>query len=200
MEEVLFQWLVSHSSAAPWIIFGLLVIAGFSFPISEDLLLILSGVLASTTLPEYTFHLFAAVFFGSYISDQIAYGLGRFFGPKIYARSWIKKEKLEKFCHHYGVLALCLGRCIPFGLRNGIFMSAGAGKMPFVRFLIVDGISCFCFCALLFFLSFECGKNYQELRSSIVQIGLGVLVLCIIAGLVFWLRRKRAQKPQDVVL
>src|SRR5262245_29989718 len=160
--EFLVQWLFENGEYAPLVIFGLLMITGFSFPVSEDLLLIISGVLASTVIPERTLQLFLAAFLGSFFSDGIAYGMGRLFGAKVCANKW---EKLTLFYEKYGVLTLMVGRCIPFGLCNGIFMSAGAGKMPFGKFALSDGIACLLFSLSIFSLAYICGKNYEVLSN-----------------------------------
>lgn len=201
--ESLFVWLSELGIHAPLIIFVLLVVTGFSLPISEDLLLLASGALASTILPEYTVQLFCAAFFGSFISDCIAYGLGRMVGDKIYEmKAASTLHRLAAFYKKYGVLTLFVGRCIPFGIRNGIFMTAGAAKMPFYKFVITDGISCFGFSALLFYLSYSCGKNYEALAASVHQtsvlVGIAVLACALIVAMMYYIKKRR-QKAVEIV-
>lgn len=201
--ESLLVWLCELGPHAPLIIFALLVITGFSLPISEDLLLLASGALASTILPEYTLELFCAAFFGSFISDCIAYGLGRMVGDKIYQmKAANKMHRLAAFYKKYGVLTLFVGRCIPFGIRNGIFMTAGAAKMRFYTFLLTDAISCFGFSALLFYLSYSCGKNYDALAASVHQtsvlVGLGVLACLLVAGAWYFIKRRAVETPATI--
>src|SRR5690242_6172183 len=148
--ESLLTWFCDVGPHAPLIIFALLVITGFSLPLSEDLLLLASGVLASTILPEYTVELFCAAYFGSFIADCIAYGLGRMVGDRIYQlKSSDKILRVQAFYKKYGVLTLFVGRLIPFGIRNAIFMTAGAAKMQFYKFVISDGVACLAFSSLL---------------------------------------------------
>lgn len=200
MIEPLLLWLCQHAEHAHLIIFWMLVIAGFSLPVSEDLLLIVSGVLASTIMPERTIHLFFAALLGSYLSDWIAYGIGRSLGDKIYAMKWfakVKKERLEIFYKRYGFWTLVIGRCIPFGLRNGVFMAAGAGKMPFGRFLLIDGLACVLFSTCLFYLAYIGGQNYELLYSYVYQVGVGMLILllCSFFGIKYWrkIKEKRSE-------
>lgn len=205
MESLLF-WLTEHCDQAPLLIFGLLVIAGFSLPISEDLLLIAGGVLASTVMPEKTVALFLAVFLGSYASDIIAYGLGRHFGEKIYCMKRLgasgqkKLDALRGFYVKYGIWALMIGRCIPFGLRNGIFMTAGAGKMHLGKFLVSDGLACLLFSSTLFYLAYSFGSNFDELSRYIHHGGIIALCIALLAGLTLFIlaRRKRAQKTATI--
>lgn len=201
--ESMLQWLTLHADHAHYIIFGLLILAGFSLPVSEEAMLILSGVLASSVIPDHTVHLFLAVFLGCYFSDWIAYWIGRFCGPKLYSVKWLpfklteeRVKKLAGFYERYGFLTLFIGRFIPFGVRNGIFMTAGVGKMHFGKFAVSNAIGCFFFSFLLFSLSYSFGKNYeafcQTLHDSnkiifIVFVGLVVTALSF-----FWLKKRTA--------
>ena len=75
---------------APYLIFGLLLLAGLNFPVSEDAMLFISALLASNH-PQYTIPLFIGVFLGAYLSDIISYWLGRLVGPKIWDIRFFKK-------------------------------------------------------------------------------------------------------------
>ena len=44
--------------------------------------------------------------------------------------------KVASFYQKYGVWTLVVGRFIPFGVRNALFLTAGIGKMSPVRFAI----------------------------------------------------------------
>ena len=197
MESILI-WLSQNSEHAPLIIFSLLVIAGFSLPISEDLLLLTSGMLASTVIPEKTLALFLAVFFGSLASDVIAYALGRSFGDKIYGKKWFslagrrRIDKLKAFYKKHGVWTLVLGRCIPFGVRNGIFMIAGVAKMRFATFLLSDTIACFVFSATLFFLAYSFASHFDLVCDYVYQgsLVLGVVTALVVAIIVYKRRQK----------
>jgi len=206
MIESLLEWLTVHSDQAPYIIFGLLVLTGLSVPISEDAMLIASGVLASTVIPEQTAHLFLGVLLGCYVSDCIAYAIGRFFGDKlsksrwgIFALSESRVQRLNMFYHRYGFLTMLVGRFIPFGVRNGIFMTAGAGKMPFARFACIDAISCLLFSGFVFFTSYFCAEHFEsrgyDALHNLMYYG-GIVLLGIVACSVFvlvvrkyWLKR-----------
>jgi membrane-associated protein len=207
--ETLLQWLTMHADNAHFIIFGLLMLAGFSLPISEEVMLILSGVLASSVIPDHTFHLFTAVFLGCYFSDWIAYWLGRSIGERLYRVKWLsfalsreRVSKLQSFYNQYGFLTLFVGRFIPFGIRNGLFMIAGIGKMHFGKFVITDGIGCLIFSALLFYLAFSFGKNYETLCKILDTSNIIIFVLFVISmvatGLYFWLRKKPLSAKADV--
>lgn len=207
MIEQMAQWLALHADHAPFFVFGLLLLAGFSFPISEDVLVIATGVMASTVIPEKTVPLFIAVFTGSYLSDWIAYWIGRLLGTKLSRfmmfRKTLSQERrhiVERFFRRYGFLTLFLGRMIPFGIRNSVFMAAGAGKMHFGRFLLSDGLSCLLFSTTVFFLAFRAGENYQSLHRFLCSMGYvaAFLTLVSIVALFLWFKfaREEASDPQ----
>ncbi|MDB6081018.1 MAG: putative rane protein [Chlamydiia bacterium] len=199
--ETLLEWLSLHADNAHFILFGLLMLAGFSLPVSEELILILGGVLASSVIPENTIHLFMAVFLGCYFSDWIAYWLGRGLGKRLYNVKWLpfslnekRVERLKWFYDNYGFWTLFIGRFIPFGVRNGIFMTAGIGKMHFGKFALSDAIGCFVFSAALFSLAYSFGKNYDVMRDLLRKGNIVIFALFMVAVvstiLYFWLRKK----------
>ena len=76
--------------------------------------------------------LFIGVFAGAYLSDLICYWLGRILGPKLwnirFFAKMVHKDKvaqISKFYDKYGPLTLVFGRFIPFGVRNGLFLTSG---------------------------------------------------------------------------
>ena len=187
--ETLLQWLSLHADNAHFIIFGLLILTGFSLPISEELMLIAGGVLASSVIPDNTAHLFIAVFLGCYFSDCIAYWIGRYFGKKLYNVRWLpfslnekRVQKLSWFYGKYGFLTLFIGRFIPFGVRSGIFMTAGVSKMHFGKFILSDGIGCLIFSTIIFAASYSFGKNYDSLCQILNKSNLYIFILFAVSS------------------
>lgn len=208
MIESMAQWLSLHADHAPFLVFGLLLLTGFSFPISEDLLVIVSGVLASTVIPEKTIPLFIAVFFGSYFSDWIAYWIGRSLGTRLGRLSLFRRtlsderrHVVERFFRRYGFLTLFIGRMIPFGIRNSIFMAAGAGKMKFGRFLLGDGLSCLLFSSIVFFLAVRAGENYGKLQHALSSIGYVALCVALFSAVawIIWARLVKEEAAESNV-
>ncbi len=209
MIESMAQWLSLHADHAPFFVFGLLLLAGFSFPISEDVLVIVSGVMASTVIPEKTIPLFIAVFLGSYLSDWIAYWIGRLLGPKLSKLAMFRRTLslerrhiVERFFRRYGFLTLFIGRMIPFGVRNSVFMAAGAGKMNFGRFLLGDGLSCLLFSSVVFFLAFRAGENYDKLHRFLSSMGYVAFCVALLSAIawVIWSRLVREEASDSEVL
>ena len=206
--EVLVNFIIAHADQAHWIIFGLLMLAGLNVPISEDLMLIIGGMIASTMHPENTYRLFIWIFLGCYLSDWMAYGLGRFLGPRLLQWRNFKRfeekgtlKMIQDYYHKYGFLTLLIGRFIPFGVRNCLFITAGMGEMAFTRFILADGIACFLSNAVMFSLAYSFGKHYQELlamvsSANMMIFGTFVLILVAIFAVLLW-RRYRSCSSKE---
>jgi membrane-associated protein len=206
MVDSLAFWLTQHADLAPLWIFCLLLLTGFSIPISEDVMVIASGVLAGSVLPEQKELLFLAAFFGAYFSDWIAYWMGRLLGNRLGRTKWFagtlsleRRTAVEKFFDRHGFFTLFFGRFIPFGIRNSIFMAAGAIKMHFGRFILGDGLSCLIFSFIVFYFAFRCGENYASLQSFVSSIGYIAAFLAVVGlvSFIIWKRHVRGVTRQD---
>ena len=102
---------------------------------------------------------------GAYFSDLISYAMGRYLGPvmlkiKFFANA-LPEEKIntvQKYFNKYGILTLIIGRFIPFGVRNPMFMTAGLSKMNAAKFAIGDFIASTLTVGIYFYLYFTYGE------------------------------------------
>lgn len=205
MDSVL-HFITTNAAHAHWWFFALLMLAGFNLPISEDLVIISSGVMAATIVPQNLVKLFVFVFLGCYLSDWVSYWMGRSLTPwlrkkKILAKLVDRKriDKVNQFYAKYGVMTLFFGRFIPFGVRNFLFMSAGMGKMSFRKFILVDGAACLLSNATLFAVAFSLAENYPLLMSLLRKINLTFFgaFLLFLAFIFIYRYRKLKNKKID---
>lgn len=193
MEEF-YTYIQANVQIAPWLIFGLLLLAGFNIPVSEDGMIFISALLA-TKYPEYKIPLFIAVYSGAYLSDLICYWLGRILGPKLYEINFFKNmiskqrvDKIHSFYEKYGIVTLLFGRFIPFGVRNGLFLTAGLGKMNFLKFSLSDLLAC----TISTFIFFNLYLKFGETVIEYVKKGNIVLFsVAIIFAISFWFIKKK---------
>jgi len=194
------EFIVEHSSYAPWMTFGMILLAGFNIPISIDVIMVLSAVLAATAIPEHTYSLYLSILIGAYFSAWIAYGVGRLLGKKLLKLRWFAKilhqERLTKvgaFYDKHGFLTLLFGRFIPFGIRNCIFMTAGMSHSHFGRFAMRDMVACFVWVTTCFYAFYNIGLNYQLLmqRVKIINIGIFLAFSVTVIGLVWYKKHKK---------
>lgn len=146
IEEILqpvIDLIQTNIDIAPYLVFALLILAGFNLPISEDLLIAVTGVIAAAHPHKIPILLFF-LWLGVYFSDIICFFMGRLLGNRFQAQNkflFIKRDKLQYVQHHlnkYGLATFVVGRFIPFGVRNAIFLSAGISKMPIKKFVFFD--------------------------------------------------------------
>jgi membrane-associated protein len=192
--ETFMLFIQENAANAHYIIFGLLLLAGFNIPVSEDGMLFISALIASK-YPENFYLLFFGVYLGAYFSDLICYGLGRHFGPKIWKIKFFAKivspEKVDQlggFYKKYGVFTLLLGRFIPFGVRNGLFLTAGLSKMNFLKFALSDLLACTISCTLFFNLYYKFGDTVIEYvkKGNMIIFGVFLIAICF-----YFIKRKR---------
>ena len=191
------EFITANIDFAPILVFIALVFAGLNVPVSEDLMIFLSAMMAQE-YPERLPYFFLGVYLGAYVSDVICYSLGRFVGPKLLRIAWFAKmvtpKRLERINHYYrkyGGLTLIIGRFIPFGVRNGLFLAAGLGKMSFKKFLTFDFVACTITVSLYFYLYYHFG----EIMLSWVKKGNYILFgLTILAVSYFFILRKKSKK------
>jgi membrane protein DedA with SNARE-associated domain len=192
MEEIILkieQIANQNIQFAPWLIFGLLLLAGLNIPVSEDGMLLISALLAFKN-PDHLIPLFLAVYLGAYLSDLICYTLGRTLGPKLFEISFFKnmmsekkRVKIHSFYSRYGVITLILGRFVPFGVRNGLFLTAGLGKMNFKKFALSDLLACTISSLTFFTLYYKFGKEITEIikKGNIIIFSLaGIFILYLL--------------------
>ncbi|MBK23295.1 MAG: alkaline phosphatase [Bdellovibrionaceae bacterium] len=193
--EAALEYINANAANAPYIIFGLLLLAGFNVPVSEDIMLFTSALLAAKN-PELLYPLFIAVFAGAYLSDVICYAfMGRFLGEKIFKIKFFKSmappEKIAKvteFYEKYGIITLILGRFIPFGVRNALFLTAGLGKMNALKFCISDFIACTISCLSFFSLYYYFGESVIE---YVKKFNLIIFAVAIVGGIIFFIRNRK---------
>ncbi len=205
MIERFVDFVIQHAHLAHWFIFGSILLAGLNIPISADLMIIIGAVLAATVIPEHTLLLFSSVFLGCYFSAWLAYWMGRVLGPVFmkwrFFRKFINPEKLEKlrtFYQKYGFLTLLVGRFIPFGVRNGIFMSTGMSRLHFGTFIVRDFFACLLWSSTMFYLFYLLGQNYKLLYQYVKTFN--VLIFSIFALSVigwFWYKKRKKRSVLD---
>jgi membrane-associated protein len=198
MEDI-FGYICHWAPHAHWIIFCLFLLAGFSLPISEDILLITAGALASTCIPDHTLRLYLWCYFGAWISASQVYWIGRLVGPKLYKIRWFQRvvtpkrvDRLRYYYEKFGVFCFIAGRFIPGGVRNALFLSSGLCKMDYRKFLLRDGFACILSSLTLFYLGYIFGQNhhiligYVKTYSEIVFFT--VITILVSLTIFFWYR------------
>lgn len=201
----LVNFIIEHSQYAPPILFTLILLAGLNLPISIDVLMVLSAFLAATTIPELTPYLFVSFLVGASLSAWICYWMGRTVGVKLlkfrYFAKLLPQERLKKmgtFYEKYGLLALIVGRFIPFGFRNCLFTTTGMSKASFTKFMWRDGIACTLWASITFFTFHRLGKSYEVLLAKAKILNLFIFLAFGVVVITFLCYKKYRKKRVKV--
>ena len=103
-------------------------------------------------------------------------------------------EKIKNYYEQYGVVTLIVGRFIPFGVRNGLFLTAGLGKMEFKKFALSDLLACTISTVTFFTLYYHYGNAVVEYVKSGNKF---VFSLAAIGIAVYFIRKKINKKSAD---
>lgn len=194
------QLLFDFAPHLHYVAFTLLVLAGFNFPISEDIIFIVSASVAATIIPEHTFKIAAGCVLGAYTSDIISYCLGRFGMKFILEHRKLAKfypldkiQKIEYYYESHGAKTLFFGRFIPFGVRNVIFLTAGLAKMKIYKFMLVDLLSLSITSTILFTIGYTLGANYEIIFPYLNKYKFIIFSLFILTVLSIVIYKKKKQ-------
>lgn len=199
--------LLQHADHAHWYLLGAILLAGLSVPISADLLVLIAAVLAATVIPEHTTLLFGTLLVGCYLSALLAYAVGRFLGAKLEKRRWFhmllppsRLAAIRRYYNKYGLWVLIVGRFIPFGVRNCIFMSSGMSRLSIKKFMLIDAVACTFWYTSLFTLFFELGKNFDKVWSCLKVVNLFIVIAfgVTVIALVWYKHRKKRKQLKHV--
>src|SRR3990172_3328356 len=93
-------FILEHAHNAHWFIFGAILLAGLNIPLSIDLLVLASALLAATIAPEKMWTLYITITLGCYLSAWISYWVGRLLGRVLLRFRFFKKllseERLQR--------------------------------------------------------------------------------------------------------
>ncbi|MBM3207363.1 MAG: DedA family protein [Chlamydiae bacterium] len=207
MEKII-DLISSNAQHAHWFIFFGLLLAGCNIPISIDVVMILTAVLAASFVPENTLILFLSLLLGCLFSAWIAYFIGRHLGEKLSKTKLFSKvlspqklEKINKFYSKYGIWTFIVGRFIPFGVRNCIFMTSGMSKVPFRKFMCRDAVGCTVWASTCFTIFYFLGQNFETILSKMKAFNLIIFVafsVTVITLICYKLRKnKYTKKPTE---
>lgn len=189
-------------------VFFVLLICGFGVPIPEDITLVAGGVISGLGY-THVHTMFAVGMAGVLVGDATMFTIGRVYGKSVLKLPFIARaltperfvavqEKFEK----YGVWVLFVARFLP-GLRSPIFLTAGlTRKVPFWRFLLMDGLAALISVPVWVYLGFFGASNRDWLMTWVHRGQTGILVLigvgAVLGGSYWWIQRRRKARACEL--
>lgn len=130
---------------------------------------------------------------GSAFNYWLALKLGRPFIEK-YGRFFLisarSLEKADRFFEVHGPISTFIGRLLP-GIRQYISLPAGLTRMNFASFSAATGFGAAIWVAVLAAAGYWFGHNEQLVLQQLNRISLGLVIACVLLGLVYLVRRKK---------
>lgn len=200
-----------------WIYFFLVVmmlLSAVGLPLPEEVTLVSVGILAYMGAnpdkypPPFEGAPFvhpttAAIvaFLAVFCSDFIIYGIGRFFGSKVFEWGPVKRvissegrHKIETWTQKYGALACGIFRFTP-GVRFPGHLACGMVKFPAWKFALVDGIAALISVPTQILILAHYGEDILGVLRKFKFVVLG---LCLIALVIFVYSKWRQSKKVAV--
>jgi membrane protein DedA with SNARE-associated domain len=177
-------------------VFGALVAAAFGAPIPEEIPIATGGVMVGRAWGNEDsgmvwWAMLPLCFVGVVLCDVFLYWVGRWWGPWLITREWVKRrvlseerfEKIEKNFHDYGIRILLIARLLP-GIRTPVFLSAGIVRLPFRKFLLADVIYAIPGVNLIFWLAWGLTDKFMAILIKVESYRdlVIVAVLSFVAG------------------
>lgn len=200
--ESIKKFILENPDIAPFAIAFSLIIAGLNIPISADIVILIAATVAATLLKGSFFKIFLGIYLGSLIAAYLAYIQGRYLGDILKNKSFFKKlfpqerlEKIKNYYTNYSWATLIIGRFIPFGFRNALFISTGLSKFPFKAFALRDAIACLIWSLTLYTCFYQLILSAQDVYTLLKKFNL--FIFCILGITVFglvWYKQAKKQK------
>lgn len=176
--------------------------------VEGDITLLLSGVMAhNNSFGSYSFfRVLAAGTLGGIAGDSFGYFVGRFFRHTVkdYKFYQMAEPRIERLIEKFGGFAVVLSKYI-YGIRAAMCVSMGVGRMPYLRFLILDTVSCFIWSFILAGAGYFFSGAITNIIGDFHRIGY-VLFGLVVVGVIgfylierFWLSKKVEEANPETI-
>ena len=209
--------LIPYAYEPTWVyvfLVGMMILSAVGLPFPEEATLVSVGVLAYMGTHPETYpppfpgapHVHAktaaiVAFCAVFLSDFIIYGLGRYFGRRIFewkpVRAVLSEEnrlRIESWTHKYGAYACGIFRFTP-GIRFPGHLACGMLKFPMWKFAVIDGIAALVSVPTQILLLAHYGETILKFLK---QFKLVVLTILLVVLLVFLYKKFMAKRPQTL--
>lgn len=200
----MFDQIVGALADYPYlVVLGLFLLCGIGLPLPEEVVLLAVGYVCAKWPDKAVMHWMMLTSGGAILSgDLLPFVLGRVFGVRLLRLRWLRmfitKQRLAKFDHWFrrrGDTVIFIARFVA-GLRVVAFFTAGTMKMPWRRFLLLDGIGIAVIVPALILLGYHGASFIENMIATVQKVERGLLWGAIGAGAlaaVWWWLWRRSQ-------
>lgn len=196
--EQIFVYLTQLSSGvAYFIILAILIACGLGLPLPEDIPLVAAGYLIWQGTLEWTPTLLVTLI-GVLGGDCILFYLGQRIGIQILEKdrmqsifSPAKVRRTRAYFRKYGDRLIFFARFVA-GFRAIVFFMAGALKVKFRRFFLLDGIASLISVPLWVLMGYGLGHFFgaeiERIFTGLKEVKMIALIIIVVVGLAFMIR------------
>lgn len=176
--------------------------------VEGDITLLISGAMAQGGFfGRYSFlKVFIFGTLGGMVGDSFGYLVGRIFHEKAkdYRFYQMAQPRIEKLIDKFGGFAIVISKYI-YGIRAAMCVFYGIGKMPFLRFLFLDAISCSIWVLMLAGLGYFFSGAITSIIGDFQQIGIALFFVILFAVIIiytierFWLSEKVEEANPETI-
>jgi len=182
-------------------ILAALCLGSLGAPIPEEIPVVTAGLLARQEVVRWWLALPLCVV-GVLSGDIALYWVGRHWGEHVLELRLVqrvldpaRREKLTAAYRKNGLIIVFAARHV-MGLRAAAFLTAGVARIPFWKFLAVDGAAIGYGVPLNFTLAYLFADRVHELLANVYRIDRWIAVLAVVAaagwiGVFVWRRSRR---------
>lgn len=199
MFEGLLAEFESHPYLGTAIVF---VLCGLGLPLPEEIVLLAAGFLCAQKPDEISLPLMmTSCATAILVGDLLPFLGGRVFGVRLLRLRWMRyfitRQRLASFDRWFrrrGDMVIIIARFLA-GLRVVAFFTAGTMKMPWRRFLFLDGLGIVLLVPILVWLGFHGAPFIKTMIQTVQEVERGILWtaagVAVLGSLWWWLRRRR---------
>jgi len=181
------------------------LLCGLGLPLPEELVLLAAGFICAKYPDRAVLPLMMAWCGGAIlVGDLLPFTLGRVFGVRLLRLRWLRyfitKQRLATFDRWFrkrGDMVIVISRFLA-GVRVVAFFTAGAMKMRWLRFLMLDGLGIALMVPLLTWIGFRSAGVIEEAIEQVAKaerwLLWGVIATAVVLGGWYWWWRRRRQK------
>ncbi|HEY0429595.1 MAG TPA: DedA family protein [Pyrinomonadaceae bacterium] len=158
--------------------------------VEGDMTLLISGVMAHGEFFGHWgfFKVFLAGTLGGMSGDMFGYWVGRIFheNAKHYRFYQMAQPRVQKLIDKFGGSAIIISKYI-YGIRVAMCLFYGVGRMPFLRFLMLDAISCSIWVLILAGAGYFFSGAITSVLGNFKQAGIALFFIALVGIVIFYL-------------
>ncbi len=192
-------------------LFLILMAAGLGLPLPEDIPLVAAGWLVHQGQADLWL-MIATGLVGVLLGDSILFLMGRRYGSDLVERPWLRRiakpwllDKAQRMYTNHGAKILFAARFMP-GLRAVLFLTAGVFRVPYWKFILIDGLAAMLSVPAWIWLSSRFSGRVVDLLGG-AKVATRVMIGALLAALFIWgiweyfhnLRKRNVSRDNNAV-